>query len=351
MSGDNLACELYGSQAVNSKIGLGFQKYVGLEARNDLGKSTPAGLANFVKEGNLHAVPGPIRGEHMPIDLSKPSDFDGSHHLYGKKSTDLPDPSVKSTDFVSCCDSDKSSDEGSTSFASCDSSEKSDLPKTMPKTTTKTTPTTSPKTPHKPSRVAADNKTVSTEDLFFNYLHNNTFGLVKNNSVCHDDLNTLSCYGNSFGLHKSSKKKKCFVCGSKYHLIKDCTYHEQRMGARVSQRKPRQMWKNVNEIPSFVPHQQKPNSVESQFSWKRTSTRPYVQPTSSFFYNGYWPNQFDSMCNGGGNWNSAVKPSAGCSWTKKGPNMHYRPKNNGGSNPSTWPGTFDPQGRLKSAMT
>jgi hypothetical protein len=279
----------------------------------------------------------------MPIDLSIPSDFDGSHHLYGKKSTDLPDLIVESTDFVSCCNSDKSSDEGSTSFASCDSSEKSDLPKTTPKT--------SPNTPHKPSRVVADNKTVSTEDLFLNSLQNNNFSSVKNNSVYHGGLNTFSCYTTSFGLNKSSKKKKCFLCGSKYHLIKDCTFHEQRMGECVSQRKPRQMWKNVSEIPSFVPHQQKSNSAESHSSWRRTSTRPYVRPTSSFFSNGYWPNHFDSMYYGGGYWNTAVKSSAGCSWTKKGPNMQFRPKNNGGSKTSTWPITNDPQGRLKSAMT
>ena len=49
ISGDNLASLLYGSQSVNSGIGLGFKKYVGLEARNDLGKSTPAGLVNYVK--------------------------------------------------------------------------------------------------------------------------------------------------------------------------------------------------------------------------------------------------------------------------------------------------------------
>jgi hypothetical protein len=145
MSGDNLASLLYGIQAVNSGIGLGFKKYVGLEARNDLGKSTPAGLANYVKEGNLHAVFGPIRGEHMPTDLSISIDFDGSHHLYGKKSSDLPDPDSKSTDFVSCSDSDKSSDQGSTTYTSCDSSEKSYLPKNSPKPT--------PKTPYKPVRV------------------------------------------------------------------------------------------------------------------------------------------------------------------------------------------------------
>ena len=68
MSGENLASLLYGSQPTNSVIGLRFKKYVGLEARDDHRKTTPAGLANFVKEGKLHAVPGPIRGEHMPTD-------------------------------------------------------------------------------------------------------------------------------------------------------------------------------------------------------------------------------------------------------------------------------------------
>ena len=79
ISGDNLASLLYGSQSINSGIGLGFKKYVGLEVKNDLGKSTPAGLANYVKEDNIHAVAGPIRGEHMLTNLSKTVDFDGSH--------------------------------------------------------------------------------------------------------------------------------------------------------------------------------------------------------------------------------------------------------------------------------
>ena len=38
MSGKKLSTLLYGSQSVNSSVGLGFQKYVGLEARNDTSK-------------------------------------------------------------------------------------------------------------------------------------------------------------------------------------------------------------------------------------------------------------------------------------------------------------------------
>jgi hypothetical protein len=204
ISGDNLSSLLYGSQSVNSGIGLGFKKYVGLEARNDLGKSTPAGLANYVKEGKLHAVAGPIRGEHMPTTTTK--DFDGSHHLYGKKSNDLPDPNSKSTDFVSCSDSDKSSDQGSTTYTSCDSSEKFDSPRQSLKTT--------------PMSKVANNEP-KTKTVTYS---------VKHNFVSNSVFDKFECNKQSCVKDKSFKKKTCFVCGSKSHLIKDCDFHEKRMG-------------------------------------------------------------------------------------------------------------------------
>jgi hypothetical protein len=129
------------------------------------------------------------------------------------------------------------------------------------------------------------------------------------------------------------------------------------MGVCASQKKTRPMWKNVNDIPSFVPQAthktSKHNSADkpSPSAWRKSAARPYVRPTSSYFQNGYWPRCFDSMYVRRGYWDTAVKPSAGCSWTKKGPNFQRRPKNNGGSYTSTWPNSYDPQGRLKSVMT
>ena len=125
------------------------------------------------------------------------------------------------------------------------------------------------------------------------------------------------------------------------------------MGVCTSQSKPRPMWNNVNTIPSFVPQAtyKTSNSTNKASPWRRSVARPYVRPTSSYFQNGYWPRHLDSMYVSEGYWDTAVKPSAGCSWTKKGPNFQYRPKNNGVSYTSTWPNSYDPQGRLKSAMT
>ena len=97
------------------------------------------------------------------------------------------------------------------------------------------------------------------------------------------------------------------MCGSRFHLIKDCTYHEQRMGVGNSQQQPRPMWKNVKEIPSYVPQttyrSSRCNSADKQTSqvWRRTN-RPYVQSNSSYDYNGYWPGYFDSMNVGWGYW-------------------------------------------------
>jgi hypothetical protein len=95
ISGNKLASLLYSSQSVTSELGLGFQKYVGAEVHHNLDKKSRNNPepVKFLKEGEMHAVPGPIRGVFMPTTST--SDFDGSHHLYGKKSNDLPKPVCK----------------------------------------------------------------------------------------------------------------------------------------------------------------------------------------------------------------------------------------------------------------
>lgn len=99
--GDKLSSLLYGSKSVTSEIGLGFKKYVGPEANHYLDKksnnySVPV---KYLKEGEMHAVPGPIRGVFMPT--TKTSDFDGSHHLFGEKSEDFPNLTFKTNNFDS----------------------------------------------------------------------------------------------------------------------------------------------------------------------------------------------------------------------------------------------------------
>lgn len=106
------------------------------------------------------------------------------------------------------------------------------------------------------SEVVADevlSKTVSSEDLLFTSFENNSFQYLQNNSISGVSLNNYVFNKTSFGFNKSSKKKKCFVCGSKVHLIKDCDFHDKRMGVSVVDNRPRTKWTNTYSKPSLVP--------------------------------------------------------------------------------------------------
>ncbi|GJT34924.1 putative ribonuclease H-like domain-containing protein [Tanacetum coccineum] len=73
----------------------------------------------FVKAGEMHAVPPSITGTYMPIPYK--SDIEETHVSYGSKSDNKTSETLsESNDFVSCDNSDKSSD--SETYATCDSS-------------------------------------------------------------------------------------------------------------------------------------------------------------------------------------------------------------------------------------
>lgn len=166
-------------------------------------------------------------------------------------------------------------------------------------------------------------------------MKDNSFSHVKNNSVSNFGYDKFACNKKSSGLNKSFKKKTCFVCGSAYHLIKDCDFHEKRMGVCNEQQRPRPIWNNVNDIPPFVPHVKtsrsnsagkpvtsgkavparkpvpadKPDSIGRPFStgWKRKVARPFFRPTSPYFQNSFWLAYYDPMHMGEARWDSAVK--------------------------------------------
>ncbi|GKF32140.1 hypothetical protein Tco_0101938, partial [Tanacetum coccineum] len=194
----------------------------------------------FVKAVGMHVVPSHITGTFMPPS-NKP-DLDDTQVTYGSKS---------------CDNSDKSSDSKTTGFTSCVSSVKSSSSKTNEHLASASS--------------SVDFKTVSkTTDQ-------------KPSSTIDDP---------SF----SFKENTCFVCGSKFHLIKDCDFYEQQLGLY---NKP--MWHNVANIPSFIPraasvsagsafpagsrNRQASVSAGRPFSagWRNHAARPMTRPTSHFF--------------------------------------------------------------------
>ncbi|GJZ86061.1 hypothetical protein Tco_0657671 [Tanacetum coccineum] len=138
-SSKNLFRLVDSSMSVRTKVGLGFNNYIG---ENELGWDDSAfsvfttnseevkGRPNFnrfAKTDSMKAVPPPLSGDYTP--LSDHTDLDESQMSYGTKSSTSGDSNSVSNDFVSCDNSDKSSEVNSNDFASSDSSVKSSEPK------------------------------------------------------------------------------------------------------------------------------------------------------------------------------------------------------------------------------
>ncbi|GKC66066.1 putative ribonuclease H-like domain-containing protein, partial [Tanacetum coccineum] len=127
------------SMYVRTKVGLGFNNYI---SENELGwdDSTFSVFTTnseevecrplfnrFAKADSMKVVPPPLSGDYTP--LSDHIDLDESQMSYGTKSSTSGDSNSVSNDFVSCDNSDKSSEVNTNDFASSDSSVKSSEPK------------------------------------------------------------------------------------------------------------------------------------------------------------------------------------------------------------------------------
>ncbi|GKD94206.1 hypothetical protein Tco_1374043, partial [Tanacetum coccineum] len=125
--------------SVRTKVGWGFSNYI---SKNELGWDDSAfsvfttnseevegrpHFNRFAKTNSMKVVPPPLSGDYTP--LSDHTDLDESQMSYGTKSSTSGDSNSVSNNFVSCDNSDKSSEVNSNDFASSDSSVKSLEPK------------------------------------------------------------------------------------------------------------------------------------------------------------------------------------------------------------------------------
>ncbi|GKA48885.1 putative ribonuclease H-like domain-containing protein [Tanacetum coccineum] len=244
-SSKNLDKLIHSSMSSRSKFGLGFEETFGSDKVFDpsgpsIFDTTPEDVAEkplsdrFIKAVGMHAVPPPITGTFMPS--SNNPDLDDTQFTYGSKSNNNFETNSVSNDFVSCDNSDKSSDSETTDFASCVSSVKSSSSKT------------NEPLDFAPSSV--DFKQVSkTADQQSNSTNaDSSFSFKKNVKPPRNLCNKSGINSRSLCKRKSFGSKTCFVCGSKFHLIKDCDFYEKQLELH---NKP--MWTNVANIPSFVP--------------------------------------------------------------------------------------------------
>nr|GEZ76268.1 ribonuclease H-like domain-containing protein [Tanacetum cinerariifolium] len=320
ISSKNLNRLIDSSMSVRTKVGLGFTNYI---RENKLGWDDSAFsvfttnskdvedrplINRFAKADSIKVVPLPLTGDYT--SLSDHIDLDESQMSYGTKSSTSMDFKSVYNDFVSCDNSDKSS-EDLPSF-SCNSSDK--------------------------------NENTSRTSCNKNGYSNKKVGHFRKNA--------------------SSVSKLCFICGSSAHLIKDCDFYEKQIvnktvGIRVGLVHHRNKVNHLNQFvlqvvllrtgkvtipparPQPVPtgkpkvfapvpagRQNRPfpiltdrgypPSVSS--GWWKSIARPmphFSRPTSSYFqtYTSYVPTMsYTHMKYGKDRWATAVKRSAGYFW-------------------------------------
>ncbi|GJZ33480.1 putative ribonuclease H-like domain-containing protein [Tanacetum coccineum] len=270
-SSKNLFRLIDSSMSVRTKVGLGFNNYI---RENELGWDDSAfsvfttnseevegrPLFNrFAKADSMKAVPPPLSGDYTP--LSDHIDLDESQMSYGTKSSTSGDSNSVSNDFVSCDNSDKSSEVNTNDFASSDSSVKSSEPKSNDSTLCASTSSVS--TSDSEAEIESNVGTPIQEPIIVHDLPN----FSCNSSDKNENTSRNSCNKNGYFNKKaghfrkkaSSASKSCFVCGSYLHLIKDCNYYETQYandfdGVGYPHREP--IWDNATRVTQsnqFVP--------------------------------------------------------------------------------------------------
>ncbi|GJY56004.1 putative ribonuclease H-like domain-containing protein [Tanacetum coccineum] len=267
--------------------------------------------------------------QNIHASLNKP-DIEDTQYTYGSKSNNCVETNSVSNDFVSCDNSDKSSDSETTDFASCVSSVQTSSSKT-----------------NEPLASASSSVDLQTSHKTddqgpCNVTHSPSFSFKENVKTPKNLCNRNGSNNISLCKNKSFGSKKCFVCGSKFHLIRDCDFYENQLRLNNAP-----VWKNVENIPSFVPRpayvpassRNRPTSVPAgrpiPAGWHNPAARPMTRPKSHYFQQFSRPGSYNQMDMDGGRWGTAVKTSAGCSWQSNRPYMHWGSKNNGGSQQST----------------
>nr|GEZ70999.1 hypothetical protein [Tanacetum cinerariifolium] len=275
-------------------------------------------LARFVKSGKMHEVPSPITGTFMPTSYQ--SDLAETQATFGSKSNTSSISTSKSNDFVSCDNSDKSLASKTYDFASCVSSPKTN--ESFSTVDVKLLPKYNVKDPSLTNGLPS-----------FSFKEN----VIPPMNLCNKSGTAERIpFKNNF-----ARIKKCFVCGSKSHLIKDCnvyntidnfpyvvskaafvpagsrnssastsagrsipagsrnrsaSIHAGRSIPTASRNRPASIH-GGKHIPAGRINKPAPFPAGSSVptGWTNPAARPFFGPTNLYFNNVYWPGIYDHM--------------------------------------------------------
>ncbi|GJY66761.1 reverse transcriptase domain-containing protein [Tanacetum coccineum] len=291
-SNENLWRLINSGMSSNDKLGLGFEIQSNDEVlsyeeemnssvfkcskEDSIGKPL---YSRFTKTNDFKGAPPPLSGDYTP---QPQEEIDDALYVYGKKGPQKPEISVSdenSSEHSTCQSNDSEGSCGNTSEHSFETesesvTEPSEMSKSRLEVTNEKDVSVSKSTEVAPSCVS--HIKTPRQPLKDNETH-------KVNRKSWNDM-----MKRELGDGYSFTKKKCFVCGSLNHLIKDCDYYEKKMAREAEAKRvvntgtgvTKPVWTNANRINhsnNFVPRsvqlntcRPKVNSVRLFFTTGRT---------------------------------------------------------------------------------
>ncbi|GJR75271.1 putative ribonuclease H-like domain-containing protein [Tanacetum coccineum] len=237
-SSKNLWRLINSGMSSNSKVGLGFEiqsnnKVLSYEeemnfyvfncSKEDTVRKPL--YSRFTKTNDFKGVPHPLSGDYTPTPQDE---IDESLYVYGKKGPQEPEPNV--------------SDDRSSEYSTCQSNDKVYV----------STPITSNE------KGVSDPKSKEVEPSCVSHIKTPRQPIKDQATPKVNRKNWNAMMERELGEGYSFTKKKCFVCGSVSHLIKDCDYYEKKMAREAEVKKQRvvnsgngvakPVWTNANRV-------------------------------------------------------------------------------------------------------
>ncbi|GJR22385.1 ribonuclease H-like domain-containing protein [Tanacetum coccineum] len=261
-SSKNLWRLINSGMSSNSKVGLGFE----IQSNNEVlsyeeemifsvfncSKEDSVGkplYSRFTKTNDFKGVPHPLSGDYTPTPQEE---IDESLYVYGKKGPQEPEPNVsddRSSEYSTCQSNDSAGSIGTSSEHSVDpESEISSVPPEV----YVSTPITSNE------KGVSDPKSKEVEPSCVSHIKTPRQPIKDQATPKVNRKNWNAMMERELGEGYSFTKKKCFVCGSLSHLIKDCDYYEKKMAREAEVKKQRvvntgngvakPVWTNANRV-------------------------------------------------------------------------------------------------------
>ncbi|GJU67521.1 ribonuclease H-like domain-containing protein [Tanacetum coccineum] len=226
--------------------------------------------SRFIKTNDFKGVPHPLSGDYTPTPQEE---IDESLYVYGKKGPQEPEPNVsddRSSEYSTCQSNDSAGSIGTSSEHSVDpESEISRVPQEVY--------VSKPITTNEKGVSAPKSKEVEPSCVTHIKTPRQPIKDQETPKVNKKNWNVMM--ERELGKGYSFTKKKCFVCGSLSHLIKDCDYYEKKMAREAAPKKQRVFntgnnADRINHANHFVPRSPVPTSTSPNFNSERPQDHP-----------------------------------------------------------------------------